>query len=136
MSARERRMLADVVEWAVSPRPPLPAVADTDAVAALHRTLALMGRAQRIGLRLVLLALELAPLVTGEWTLLGRLPAVRRATALGFLERRPLAPAGAGLAALAKVSYYGDERVLRQLGYDSSAVVARGRALRDEQGRW
>ena len=33
------------------------------------------------------------------------------------------------------VSYYGDDAVLRQLGYDAEANLERGRALRRAEGR-
>jgi hypothetical protein len=37
---------------------------------------------------------------------------------------------------LAKLAYYGDDGVMRTLGYDPDAVVERGRRLRREEARW
>jgi hypothetical protein len=33
------------------------------------------------------------------------------------------------------LSYYGDDHIMRTIGYDADANVARGRALRASQGR-
>jgi hypothetical protein len=37
---------------------------------------------------------------------------------------------------MAQLAYYGDDAVMRSLGYDSTAVVARGTELRRAERRW
>ena len=37
---------------------------------------------------------------------------------------------------MAKMAYYGDDGVMRSLGYDADAVVARAREVRVAEGRW
>ena len=59
-----------------------------------------------------------------------------RAAYLEHLERGRAGRAFAALEAVAKLAYYGDDGVMRVLGYDAEAVVARGRDLRLREGRW
>jgi hypothetical protein len=136
MTRRELATVGCVIEWAVSPEPPLPAVADTDAVAAFARNFEGGSRPERLALRGLLAALELLPLVSGERRCLARLPGPRRAELLGRLERGPTAPFASALATLAQLSYYGDLGVMRTLGYDPEPIRARGRAIRAAEGRW
>jgi hypothetical protein len=136
MTRRELATLGCLIEWAVSPEPPLPAVAETDAVAAFARNFAGGSRPERLGLRVVLAALELLPFVAGEHRRLARLPIPRRARLLGRLECGATAPLASALAALAQLSYYGDLGVSRALGYDPDRVRARGRAIRAAEDRW
>ncbi len=136
MTRRELDTLGCVIEWAVSPRPPLPALADTDAVTAFASNFERGSRPERVALRGLLAALELLPFLAGERRRLTSLPPHRRAGVLGRLERGPAAPVGSALAALAQFSYYGDLGVMRQLGYDPERVRARGRAVRATEGRW
>ena len=118
MTRRELATVGCLIEWAVSPEPPLPAVADTDAVAAFARNFAGCSLAERLGLRVLLAALD-----------------PRRTGLLSRLERGATAPLASGLAALAQLSYYGDLGVMRTLGYDPDRVRARGRAIREKEGR-
>ena len=85
-----RAAAARVIEWAVAPAPPLPPVAQTDAVAALGRQIAAGPPLNRIGLRAALLA---------------------RAAGL------PVGPVERALRSLAHLCYYGDAGVMRLLGY-------------------
>jgi hypothetical protein len=62
-------------------------------------------------------------------------PGVRQAY-LSRLESSALSFTLVVLRSLAHVSYYGDEGVMRQLGYDATANVARGLAVRRAEGRW
>lgn len=87
-----------LIEWAVAPEPPLPAVAETGAVAAFRTSLQAGPRSQRLAIDVLLL---------GLWAhggLLRRWPAGR------------LAPLGEALAALAQLAYYGEPTVLELLG--------------------
>ena len=103
MTARERANVARVIEVFVAPVPPLPPVRETDAVQALERSLA-------AGPKLNALALRVALLLVGRG-----------------LRRGPLAKA---VGSLAYLHYYGDARVMRLLGYDADAVVARAAEVR------
>ena len=105
MTAREARLFTRLVEDAVGPGGDLPPVRETDAVAAFDAWL-------RAAPRLNALALRAALRLHG------------RAAALHDVLRR-----------VALHCYYGDARVMRALGYDAGAVVARAAALRAAEGR-
>ena len=122
------RACAALIDAVVAPAPPLPAVADTDAVDALMRYVRGSPAAGRLLLSALLAVLELAPLAV-RGRPLSRLPRSERMR----LVARLWPP---GLEALPQLCYYGDERVLRQLGYDAEARVARGGVLRAREGRW
>jgi hypothetical protein len=111
LSAREACVFACVADTLLAPAPPLPPVAQTDAVAAFDAWLARAPRLNRLGVRALLLTLGAA-----RWA--RRRPADRLAT-FERLARR--GPAGRGvveaLRAAAAVSYYGDPRVSALLGY-------------------
>src|SRR4051812_4327989 len=95
-------------------------------------------RANRAGVRVLLYAVEAGPLLAGFRTRLRRLPAPDRLRFVQRVEKAPL-PQLRQLAKLIKgmsfVCYYGDDRLLRTLGYDPDANLARGRALRLAEGR-
>lgn len=136
MTARERRVVGALVDWAVAPRAPLPDVRDTDAVDAFERLLERSPAPQRVALRAALLALELLPLASRSRRPLGHLSTAERNAAFARLERGRLGAAGSALARVAALVYYGDAAVQRMLGYDADAVVARGRSIRAAEGRW
>jgi hypothetical protein len=122
----------------VAPEPALPAVRDTDAVASFDALLARSPRANRIALRMALHASEMTPRALGLGGRLRQLSEADRARALATAERarspqlRQLVKA---LKSLMFMSYYGDDRVMLQLGYDAEARVARGRELRTKEAR-
>ena len=103
MRARERRNFTRVTDAMVAPVPPLPAARDTDAAAAFERSLAAAPR-------LNALALRAAFLLVGA--------GVRRDPLLKLVR------------SLAHLHYYGDTGVMRVLGYDPDAIVARAADLR------
>ena len=127
ITRREAALFARFADAVVAPAAPLPPVRQTDAVAAFDRILARSPRANRVGLRALLLLVSLA---------LRALPTSRRQRALDRPSGGPVADAVKALRALAQLSYYGDDSVMRLLGYDADANVARGRALRRAEGRW
>lgn len=138
ISAREASIFACLTDTFVAPEPVLPAVRETSAVAFFDRWLQRSPRLNRAGLRVLLHAAELAPLATGARARLRRLDAAGRARALAALETARPAPARQAvkvLRAVAFLAYYGDDEVMRRLGYDAGAVVARARALRASEGR-
>jgi hypothetical protein len=136
MTAREANVFACLVETVVAPGEPLPPLARTDAVAFLGRYLDASPPLNRAGLRALLHALELGPRTQRLGGRFRQLDPERRAAYLGRVERGRAGRAFQALEALAKFAYYGDGGVLRGLGYDADAVVARGRLLRRQERRW
>jgi hypothetical protein len=138
ISGREASIFACVTDTVVAPEPVLPPVRDTDAAPYFDRWMARSPALNRIGFRVLLWAIELAPLALGERSRLRRLPPARRARLLARLEGarqvqvRQLLKLVKGLAFL---SYYGDDGVMLRVGYDAQANVERGRRLRREEGR-
>lgn len=125
MTRAERRAVERLVAAAVPAGGRLPPVERTDAVEAFGAWLRAAPGPNRAALRALLLAVGAK---------LRRLPAEERA---GWIEagRGRLAGASQLLARIAAHCYYGDEAVMRALGYDASAVAARGLALRRAEGR-
>ena len=136
MTAREANVFACLVEAVVSPAEPLPPLARTDAIAFFDGYLAASPPLNRAGLRALLHALEAGPRAL---RLGGRFRQLDPATRASYLARLQRTPAGRGfeaLEAVAKLAYYGDDGVMRTLGYDPDVVLARGRRLRREEARW
>jgi hypothetical protein len=135
---REASIFACLCDTVVTPEPVLPPVRQTDAVPAFDRMLAASPPLNRLGLRALLYAAELAPRALGFRARLRALAPEERGRALQAAESarapqaRELAKLLRGLACL---SYYGDGDVMRRLGYDPDARVARGRELRAAEGR-
>jgi hypothetical protein len=137
MTRVEERIFSRLLDYAVAPAPPLPPLAETDALAAFDRYLAGSPAPSRLGIRAALLVLELSPLAFGpQRRRLTRLGAAQSAAHLSRLEQSPLRPLLIALRGLAQLCYYGDEGVLRMLGYDAAAVIERGRAVRVAEHRW
>jgi hypothetical protein len=122
----------------VAPAPPLPPVSSTDAVAFFDRWLELSPRLNRAAIRALLYAAELCPRALGFGGRLRALSEAERARVLGSLERagnpglRELVRLVKGIASL---SYYGDDAVMRRVGYDADSNLRRGRELRAREGR-
>src|SRR3954469_2477468 len=135
---REASIFACLTDTVVQPAAPLPPVAGTDAVAAFDRWMARSPRPNRAGLRVLLYAVEAGPLAVGFRRRLRRLAPADRARYVERVEHAPLSQVRQ-LAKLVKsmsfASYYGDDAILRVLGYDPDANLARGRALRAAEGR-
>ena len=106
MRRREARAVEALVDAVAAPRPPLPPVAETDAVASFATWIALAPQPNRALLHVALGALVLA-----------RLGRRDRAGRLALLRRLGGSPLAEGLRATAAVSYYGDAGVLRALGH-------------------
>jgi hypothetical protein len=137
ISGREASIFACFTDAVVAPEPVLPPVRQTDAVAFFDRWLERLPRANRAGLRALLLLAELAPLLThgrrlrrlererrGDW--------VRRVEHSGNGHVRMLMKL---MESAAQLSYYGNDAVLGRLGYDAEANLERGRRLRAAEGR-
>jgi hypothetical protein len=127
LSAREASIFACVADTLLATAPPLPPIGSTDAVRAFDAWLAKAPWINRMGLRAVLLGLELSPRLTRARRRWRRLPPPQR---LAILERLSRRSAGGralveALRASAAVSYYGDARVSALLGYVPRALERR-----------
>ena len=138
LTPREASMFACFCDSVVAPEPVLPRVRDTDAVAFFDSWLSRAPRLNRTGLRAALYVVELSPYLVGERGRLRTLAPARRGQVLERLEHarspqlRQLAKLLKGMAFL---SYYGDDGVMRRLGYDPDERLRRGRELRALEGR-
>ncbi len=138
LTPREASIFACITDTVVAPEPLLPPVRETDAVGFLDRWLAAAPALNRIALRGLLYAAELAPRVLGQRHRLRALAEPERAAALAAAEAgqraemRAIVKLVKGIAFLA---YYGDDDVMGRLGYDPDAVMTRARELRAREGR-
>ena len=138
LTPREASIFACLVDTVAAPEPLLPAVSRTDAAFFFDRWMAASPRLNAIGMRALLHALELLPLALGYRGRLRRLPVAERVSFIDRVEHsgnrhvRQLTKLLKGAAFLA---YYGDDAVMRQIGYDADANVRRGRELRAREGR-
>ena len=137
ISGREASIFACFTDAVVAPEPVLPPVRQTDAVVFFDRWMGLLPRANRVGMRALLLVAELAPVAT-HGRRLRRLERSRRVDWVEGVEH-----SGNGhvrmlmklMESAAQLSYYGSDSVLGQLGYDADANLERGRRLRAAEGR-
>ena len=138
LTPREASIFACVTETIVAPQPLLPPVRDTTAVACFDTWLWHSPRLNRGGLRGLFYLAEITPWLLGFGARLRSLSPGERTAALNKAERSGQA-AVRGLVKLVKslacLSYYGDDGVMRTLGYDADAVVRRGRELRVREDR-
>jgi len=123
-------MFACLCDTVVAPAPPLPPVAATDAVAAFDRYLAASPALNRLALRALVHAAELAPALLGFRRRLRRLPDGERGRALRSAERSRAREAVRLAEVLARLCYFGDDGVMRRLGYDPEANLRRARRAR------
>ena len=132
LTAREASIFACWCDTVVAPGNGLPPVASTDAVRFFDFWLERSPRLNRAGLRALLYGIELAPRLLGFKRRLRALPESERVRALHALEQakapqlRPLTKLLKGGAFLI---YYGDDGIMRSLGYDADERVRTGRAL-------
>jgi hypothetical protein len=138
LAPREASIFACLVDTVAAPEPLLPPVAHTDCAFAFDRWMAASPAINARGMRALLLALEVMPLAMGFRGRFRRLPVAGRARFVAKIERSPsrqLRQLAKVLKGAAFLSYYGDDAVMRQVGYDAQANVDCARALRLEQGR-
>jgi hypothetical protein len=133
LTVREADIFRCVADTVVAPEGD---VADTDAVGFFADWLAHAPALNRLAIRALLYALELAPLLTGGGARLRRLDAPRRRAVLRRIRAGAAGGAIDAIASIAQLAYYGDGAVMRSLGYDADAVVARCRDLRAREERW
>jgi hypothetical protein len=130
MTGRELSIFACLTDTVVAPIAPLPQVRETGAAPAFARSLAAGPALNALALRAALLLLEVAPLGLGFGSRLRRLTPADRERVLARLDHGPLAPLLKAIRSLAHLHYYGDAGVMRLLGYDPDAVVARAAEVR------
>ena len=138
LAPREASIFACLVDTVAAPEPLLPPVAQTDCAFAFDRWMAASPALNSRGMRALLLALEVMPLAMGFGRRFRRLPVDERARFVKKLERSPnqhLRQLVKVLKGAAFLSYYGDDAVMKRIGYDAHANVERGRALRIREGR-
>ena len=138
LTPREASIFACFADSVVAPEPKLPPVRETDAVAFFDDWMVRSPAANRIGMRVLLYVIEVAPLLTGSGRRLRRLDRDARAAWVKAVQRNPnphLRLLWKLVKGAAQLAYYGDDRVMLMIGYDPDANVARGRELRVREGR-
>ena len=135
LTPREASIFACLCDTVVAPEPLLPPVRETDAVESFDRMLAVSPPLNRAALRALLYAAELAPIAARVPRRLRRLDSAARGRVLERLEAGRAWPLLELVQGLACLSYYGDDGVMRRLGYDPDERVDRARRLRAAEGR-
>jgi hypothetical protein len=139
LSGREASIFACFTDAVVAPEPLLPPVRQTDAVEFFDDWMARSPRLNRLGMRALLYVLELSPLLAGpRRTRLRRLSRPDRTRWLNAVEKAPRAELRLVyklVKGAAQLSYWGDDALMRGVGYDATANVSRGRDLRAREGR-
>lgn len=138
LQPREAAIFVALTDAYCAPAPSLPPVDDSDAAAFVGELVAESPSVNRIGFRVILRLVDLAPLVRGYRM---RFTALARAQRDEFLDGLDtsrwflLRIAARLLKTITLMSYYGDPDILRELGYDPAANATRGHALRARWGR-
>lgn len=139
LSGREASIFACFTDAVVAPEPVLPPVRQTDAVEFFDDWMARSPRLNRLGMRALLYVLEWSPLLAGpRRTRLRRLDRADRTRWLNAVEKAPRAELRLVyklLKGAAQLSYWGDDALMKGVGYDADANVHRGRELRAREGR-
>ena len=132
------KVLAALVDTVVAPEPVLPPVEDTDAVSFFAEWLDRAPRLNAVALRAALRVLDAAPLALGYKRRFRALPKQDRIAVTQRVEKSnlpQLRQVAKALRGIAFLCYYGDDGLMRRLGYDAGANVARARRLRAAEGR-
>jgi hypothetical protein len=138
LKPREAAVFAALTDAYCAPASAFPAVGDSDAVAFAGELAGASPSVNRIGFRVILRLVDLAPYVRGYRARFRALAGAQRDEFLHGLDSSRwflLRTAARLLKTITLMSYYGDPDVLRRLGYDPDANLARGRALRTREGR-
>ena len=138
LAPREASIFACLVDTVAAPEPLLPPVAQTDCAFAFDRWMAAGPAVNALAMRALLLALEVVPLAMGYRRRFRRLPVDDRVRFVKAIERSPsrhLRQLTKALKGAAFLAYYGDDGVMRRVGYDAEANLERARAIRQRDGR-
>ncbi|MEI2702690.1 MAG: hypothetical protein V9E83_09850 [Baekduia sp.] len=117
LSSREQRIFEVLIDTLLAPAPPLPPVAETDAVAAFSTWLSRFPVVARSGMRAIIVGVELSALPSGRpWH--AHDPADRLARLERLFSVPPYGPLLLdAVRAAAGSCYYGDRGVAAVLGY-------------------
>ena len=138
MTRREAAIFTAFADIVVAPEPLLPPVADTDAADFFEEWIATAPRLNAAGVRGGLFAIDAAPVAMGFRRPLRRLGRDDRVRFLQRVEKHrapPVRQAVKAMKGIAFLCYYGDDGVLKTLGYDADANLQRARDLRSAEGR-
>lgn len=138
LAPREASIFACLVDTVAAPEPLLPAVSRTDCATFFDRWMAASPAVNARGMRGLLLALELMPFAYGHRARFRRLSAGDRARFVAAIEHsrnRHLRQLVKVLKGAAFLAYYGDDGVMKRIGYDAEANLQRARDLRRREGR-
>jgi hypothetical protein len=138
LTPREASIFACLVDTVTAPEPVLPPVSRTDAAFFFDRWMAASPRPNATGMRALLWVLELAPLGLGYGKRFRRMSVEERVRYLKAIEHsrnRHVRQVTKLVKGAAFLSYYGDEAIMRRVGYDADQRLERGRALRAAEGR-
>jgi hypothetical protein len=133
---REAAIFAALTDAYCAPVPALPPVGESDAVAFADDLAAASPAVNRAGFRVILRLVDVAPFVRGYRARFRQLARAQRHDFVRGLDASRwfiLRTAGRLLKTITLMSYYGDAAVLRALGYDADANLARGHRLRAER---
>ena len=138
LTPREASIFACLVDTVAAPEPVLPPVSRTDAAFFFDRWMAASPRENATGMRALLYVIEMAPLALGFKRRFRRLSVEDRARYIDAIEHsrnphvRQISKLVKGAAFL---SYYGDDDIMRRVGYDPDVKLERSRKLRAKEGR-
>jgi hypothetical protein len=138
LKPREAAIFACLTDAYCRPSQSLPDVDRSDAAAFANELVRMSPRVNRLGFRVILRLVDLAPLLRGYGSRFNKLARRQRDEFLHGLDKSRwflLRIASRLLKTVTVMSYYGDPLVLRELGYDPDANLARARALREREGR-
>ena len=138
LTPREASIFACLVDTFAAPEPVLPPVRETDAAFFFDRWMAASPTPNAIGMRALLWVIEIAPIGLGYGARFRRLSVDDRIRYVKAIEssRNPHVRQVVKLVkGAAFLSYYGDDEIMRRIGYDPDANLRRGRELRELEGR-
>ena len=138
MSKRISRTFTSFAETVVAPQPHLPPLQQTDAADFFQTWLKLSPKLHAAALKAAVVALEVGPFALGHRSRLSKLDPPTRARYIQQLEKHKspqIRQVTKALKGMAFLCYYGDDRLMKTLGYDADANLGRARALRTAEGR-
>jgi hypothetical protein len=133
LKPRELAVFVALTDAYCAPVPRFPSVERTDAASFVDGLAAASPPVNRIGFRVILRLVDLAPVVRGQSKRFTKLSPSQRDDFLHGLDRSRwflLRVTARLLKTITLMSYYGDADVLRAAGYDPEANLARARRLR------
>ena len=136
LSKREADILLCLTDTAVAPSNKLPAVDQTGIVEAFNAFLRASQPIMKVGLRAIILLLEITPKLVGYRRRFRKLSVEQRTEYLNRAIKSFLAPVVNPVISVFQMLYYGEPSVHAVVGYDPAPQLERCRALRKEERRW